>query len=1088
MKQNSKFLFLFLVLSLFISCAQAPQQLVSEKPAAPVVDLTSKKIRDSIVLIESETASGTGFFIAPDMIATNTHIIAHTGSVSVKSLDKEKNWTIEGVVGFDAENSLVILKLTGEGTPLCLADSDRVQIGESISILSYPDGTFKVLESRIQSLRKNNGWFRLNTTAAKKTNGSPVFNNNKGQVIAVIVPYNIGSYSYAMPSNALEILVDKSMPIEPLAEWQKRKHIRAAAYYGLGKEKLDTEDYIGALVDFDKAIELNPTYVRAYYERGRAQAYLGNYDSAVASCTQVIEIGPDESDAYFLRGSVKARLGGDYAAALIDLDRAIELDAQHADAYNNRGGIKYGLGESETARGNAEEARSLYEAAIADCNKAIQLDPEDANTYNNRAAARLALGNFEEAILDLNRAIEIEPEDADGYNNRGLVKFRRGESEVADGNTKEAQHLYELAIEDLIRSIQIDPADAETYNNCAIAKTAFGELESTLGNAGKTETLYESAITDYTKSIKMNPKSDLAYNNRGLMRFRLGKTEAARENTKEAGRLYESAIADYTQAIEIDAADDNTYNNRGLAKTAFGELESTRGNTKQTEVFYESAVADYIRAIEINPKYAEAYENRATVKCKLGDIESARDEAEVARKLYHEGITDYDKAIQLNNANDVDLKAADLEFKKVGDSTVLVTGWIEASGNFFGGSGFFVDEDKIVTNLHVVSQPGPVFVKLRDQEKICAVEGVAAFDAENDLVILKIAGEGIPLSVGDSEAIQGGEPVFVVGYPHKKHKIIKGTIHNATNSGELRMNPNIGSGGSGSPMLMLNRSGVQVVGIHASGDDHYGYAIPSKALKTLLAQSKPAEPLIEWHKRALVRAYAYFVQGENKVDDERYEEALVDYNRAIEINPRFFYAYYKRGEVKSTLGDYKAAIVDYDKAIEIRDEVFHTYFRRGFAYLMLGDYKAAIVDYDKAIKVDPENDADAYGNRGTARLRLAESERALGNAGSAQRLYEAAIADYDKAIEMDTEDAITYSNRGAAKYKLGISEAARGHLKKAQRLYAAAIADCTQAIKINPEHANAYNNRGHAKEALGQKEAAKADFQKAKELDPSVGK
>ena len=238
MKQNGKFLFVFLVLSLFISCAQAPQQLVSEKPVASVVDLTSEKVRDSIVLIESENASSTGFFVAPDKIVTNIHSVAHAGPISIKSSNEEKNWTIEGVVGFDTENSLVILKLTGEGTPLPLADSDTVQIGESVSILSYPDGIFKVLASRIQSLRKNNRWLRLNTTAAKKTNGSPVFNNS-GQVIGVIVPYG----GYAVFSSVLEALFAESMPMEPLAEWQQRKQVRAAAYYGLGKEKLDAKDY-----------------------------------------------------------------------------------------------------------------------------------------------------------------------------------------------------------------------------------------------------------------------------------------------------------------------------------------------------------------------------------------------------------------------------------------------------------------------------------------------------------------------------------------------------------------------------------------------------------------------------------------------------------------------------------------------------------------------------------------------------------------------------------------------------------------------------------------------------------------------------
>ena len=54
--------------------------------------------------------------------------------------------------------------------------------------------------------------------------------------------------------------------------------------------------------------------------------------------------------------------------------------------------------------------------------------------------------------------------------------------------------------------------------------------------------------------------------------------------------------------------------------------------------------------------------------------------------------------------------------------------------------------DKIVTNMHVVSSPGVIFAKLSDNETIWAVEGVTAFDIENDLVILKIAGEGVPLS------------------------------------------------------------------------------------------------------------------------------------------------------------------------------------------------------------------------------------------------------------------------------------------------------------------------------------------------------
>ena len=87
---------------------------------------------------------------------------------------------------------------------------------------------------------------------------------------------------------------------------------------------------------------------------------------------------------------------------------------------------------------------------------------------------------------------------------------------------------------------------------------------------------------------------------------------------------------------------------------------------------------------------------------------------------------------------------------------------------------------------------------------------------------------------------------------------------------------------------MLNSSGGQVVGIHAAGDEHYAYAIPSNALKALLAQSKPMEPLMEWHKRELIRAYALFVQGQMKYNANHYHEAIVDFDKAININAQFF--------------------------------------------------------------------------------------------------------------------------------------------------------------------------------------------------------
>ncbi len=1054
MKRNIKSLLVLLTLGLFLSCARAPQQLVSEKPVAPVVDLTSEKVRDSIVLIESENASGTGFFIAPGMVATNTHVVAHIGSVSIKSPDKEKDWTIEGVVGFDAENSLVILKLTGEGTPLPLGDSDTVQIGESVSIFSYPDGAFKVLESRIQSLRKSNRRLRLNTTTAKKTNGSPVF-NNKGQVIGVIVPYG----GYAISSSVLATLLAESTPMEPLAEWQQRKHIRAAAYYGLGKEKFRVKDYAGAIVDFDKVIELDPGDVRAYYERGRAQDRLGDHDSAIVSCTQVLKMDPGEADAYYARGSIKARRG-DYTEAIIDLDKAIELDVQHADAYSNRGGVKFLLGKSEEANGNAEKAQSLYKAAIADCNKAIEIDPEDADTYNFRGSAKTNLDDFEGAILDFNRAIQIDAADATIYNNRGSAKFKLGESADASGKAKEAQRLYEAAIE------------------------------------------------DYTQSIKIDP-------------------------------------------------DDLTYNNRGLTKTALGELESAHGNPEKTEGLYESAIADYTQAIKINPKYADAYENRATAKCKLGDIESARGEKEKAQGLYHEGITDYDKSIQLNNQEDTDAKTANLDSEIGRNSIVLVLAWSGLSNKFFSGSGFFVDRNKIVTNIHVVDLPGPIFAKRSDKETTWSIERVITFDVENDLVILELAGEGVPLPLGDSDVVKSNEDVIVVGYPKKKYTVAQGTIHSIRNSDKwIRVNIDTDNGSSGSPIL---NSRKQVIGVSVSRvnleDEVYALAIPSNTLKALLAPPESTEPLIEWYNRDHIRAYVYASQGKEKLEANFYDEAITNFDKAIELNPKNSIFYYNRGRAKSASGKDKAAIADYDTAIQLNSGAVYVYIARGNAKQALGDYEGAIADLDRITQLYPEHadlynirgvwnansgdfkeaifdfsraieinpgHADAYKERAHAKFKLAESKTGQGDITGTLQLYQSAMEDCTQAIWLTPKDADVYDNRGWAYFHLGKAETDRGHIEKAADLYEKAIEDYTQAIKLNVEHPHAYRNRanakfrlgnyeaviidldkaiemnpknakyyydrGRAKEVLGQKEAAKADFQKARELDPDVGK
>jgi Flp pilus assembly protein TadD len=355
---------------------------------------------------------------------------------------------------------------------------------------------------------------------------------------------------------------------------------------------------------------------------------------------------------------------------------------------------------------------------------------------------------------------------------------------------------------------------------------------------------------------------------------------------------------------------------------------------------------------------------------------------------------------------------------------------------FSVSSGFFVEKDKIATNIHGVAKTGPVYVTLRNEEAIWKVEEVTAFDVKNDLVILKIAGEGIPLPLGDSNVLQSGEPVVAVGYPGGGYKVTTGVIDSIRNGGKsIWMKVVISGGNSGGPAL--NSKG-QVIGINTAVGEHYAYAMPSNALKALIAQLGSTEPLGKWRKRDHIRAHAYCIQGQQKYQSDRYPEALSHFDISIQLNPAFISAYKGRGSINANLGN----------------------------------HEEAVADYNTVIRLNPD-DAAAYHNRGYAHFQLGKSKSSGGKAEEARKLYQAAVEDWTQAIKLVPEYTDVYNDRGVARLMLGD--------------YEKAIVDFDKVIQINPKSAKSYYDRGRAKEALGQKEGAQMDFQKAKELDPDVG-
>jgi tetratricopeptide (TPR) repeat protein len=84
-------------------------------------------------------------------------------------------------------------------------------------------------------------------------------------------------------------------------------------------------------------------------------------------------------------------------------------------------------------------------------------------------------------------------------------------------------------------------------------------------------------------------------------------------------------------------------------------------------------------------------------------------------------------------------------------------------------------------------------------------------------------------------------------------------------------------------------------------------------------------------------------------------------------------------------GEYNEAILCFDKAIAIEPKFAEAYCNRGTAYYEKGEYDRAILDFNKAVEINPEF-ADAYYNRAITHYHRQEYDKARRDVQKAQSL------------------------------------------------------------------------------------------------------
>src|SRR3954471_17328900 len=92
-------------------------------------------------------------------------------------------------------------------------------------------------------------------------------------------------------------------------------------------------------------------------------------------------------------------------------------------------------------------------------------------------------------------------------------------------------------------------------------------------------------------------------------------------------------------------------------------------------------------------------------------------------------------------------------------------------------------------------------------------------------------------------------------------------------------------------------------------------------------------------------AAAHGNKGNELAQAAKYDEAIVEFTKAIELSPGDSRLYNDRGRVYRAMAKFTEAMADFDKGIKLSPKSESGYIERGQTEMAQNQYDAALVDY-----------------------------------------------------------------------------------------------------------------------------------------------
>jgi serine protease Do len=182
--------------------------------------------------------------------------------------------------------------------------------------------------------------------------------------------------------------------------------------------------------------------------------------------------------------------------------------------------------------------------------------------------------------------------------------------------------------------------------------------------------------------------------------------------------------------------------------------------------------------------------------------------------------------------------------KQIGEAVVQV----RTPGGL--GSGFFINADGyLLTNFHVIEGDTEISVEVyrhvdgQLNREIYKKVRIVAINKFQDLALLKIEDKNAPkfkyVTLGNSEALSVGDPVFAIGSPMGLERTVtEGILSTKTRELEgelyLQTTAQINPGNSGGPLFDMAGNVIGVTNMKIMFGEGLGFAIPVELVKNFL--------------------------------------------------------------------------------------------------------------------------------------------------------------------------------------------------------------------------------------------------------------